>query len=81
MNIGEKTFQTLDIYLSAFLALHGNQPSLEILNGKVIFTFTRDDDLYKAMVKYNSNEPIPCNSFATAIKMLRGKMLSMRGGK
>lgn len=76
---GQKTFQTLDLYLSAFLQLCGIHPALEVINGKVIFTFPQNDDLYRLIAKYNANESIPVIDFVVAVKMLRGQMLTMRG--
>ena len=76
-----KTLQILDIYMASFLSLHGIEPSLENNNGRVVFTFQVSDDLYKLMVRFNSNENIPVTSFVTTVKMLRGRMLSMRGHK
>ena len=75
-----KTFSTLDIYLSAFLLLHNVEPSLEIRNGKVIFVFESTDGLYRLMNDFNSNEPVEVADFTTAIKTLRGKMLSAKEG-
>lgn len=75
----EKIFQTLDIYLSSFLALHGIQPKLEVQNGRVTFSFIVSDDLYRLTQRYNSNEPVPVADFVTQIKSLRGQMLSLRG--
>ena len=49
----QKTLQTLDLYLSAFLSLSGIPPNLELNNGKVVFTFPVCDDLYKLMMNYN----------------------------
>jgi len=74
-----KTLQILDLYMAAFLALHGIEPALDNNNGRVVFTFQVSDDLYKLMVRFNSNENIPVTSFVTTVKMLRGRMLSMRG--
>jgi len=74
----EKTFTTLDIYLSAFLSLHNLEPSLDIKNGKVIFVFNASDDLYRVMGLFNSNQDTPCLDLITEIKTLRGKMLSAK---
>lgn len=74
-----KTLQMLDLYMASFLAFHGIEPLLETNNGKVVFTFPVTDDLYRLITKYNSDEKTPVNSFVTTVKMLRGRMLSMRG--
>lgn len=73
-----KNFGTMDIYLSAFLSLHNLDPTLEIRNGKVVFTFESSDTLYRLMNDYNSNEGVPVADFTTAIKTLRGKMLTAK---
>lgn len=74
-----KTLQTLDLYLSAFLSLSGIPPKLEVNNGKVVFVFSVSDDLYELMMNYNSNVNVPVIDFVTAVKALRGQMLTMRG--
>lgn len=74
-----KTFQTLDLYISAYLTFCGIQPELQITNGRVIFVFPQSDDLYRLLSNYNSNENIPVADFVTTVKMLRGRMLTMRG--
>lgn len=76
-----KTLQTLDLYMASFLAFHGIEPSLETVNGRVIFIFPVNDSVYKLIAKYNANEKTPVADFVTSVKMLRGKMLSLRGPK
>lgn len=73
-----KEFSTLDIYLAAFLSLHGIEPNLEIRNGKVVFTFEADDQVYRLMNLFNSNVDVPVADFVTTVKTLRGKMLSQK---
>lgn len=77
----QKTFQTLDLYISAYLTLCGIQPELQVTNGRVIFVFPQSDDLYHLLSNYNSNVNVPVTSLVTHIKMLRGQMLTMRGMK
>lgn len=74
-----KELSTLDLYLSAFLSLHGIQPELKITNGRVTFNFPVSDELYRLANLYNANEPVPVADFVTAVKALRGQMLTMRG--
>jgi hypothetical protein len=78
--MGTKTFSTLDIYLSAFLSLHNLEPTLEIRNRKIVFTFEATDNLYRLMNDFNSNEPVEVADYTTAIKTLRGKMLTAKEG-
>jgi hypothetical protein len=73
-----KTFSTLDIYLASFLSLHDQDIILELRNGKVVFTFESTDNLYRLMNQFNSNEEIPVLDYTTAIKTLRGKMLTAK---
>ncbi len=67
----KKQFQTLDIYMSAFIKLAGISPGLELNNGKVVFVFPVSDELYKLITDYNSNQPIAITDFVTTVKMLR----------
>jgi len=76
--MGTKTFSTLDIYLSAYLSLKNLEPTLEIKNGKVVFSFEAADVLYRLMNDFNSNEDVPVADYTTAIKTLRGKMLTAK---
>ncbi|MCX5806587.1 MAG: hypothetical protein NT010_11060 [Proteobacteria bacterium] len=73
-----KTFSTLDIYLSSFLFLNGEEPDLTIKNNKVAFNFDANDNVYRLMAEFNTNPEIPCLDLITAIKTLRGKMLSAK---
>jgi len=75
----QKILSTLDLYLAAFFSLHNIPPSLEVKNGRVTFNFIVSDELYKKAVDFNSNDPVPVADYVTAIKTLRGQMLTMRG--
>lgn len=77
----KKTFSTLDLYLSSFLSLSGIPPAFEVNNGKVIFTFPVSENLFKQILKYNSNISVPVADFVTTVKALRGQMLTMRANK
>ena len=74
----EMKFETMDLYLSAFLSLSGQPPRLKINHGKVIFSFPASNDIYKLMTNFNSNVNVPVTDFVTTVKTLRGQMLSMR---
>lgn len=74
-----KYFTSLDIYLSAFLSFHGIEPILENRNGKIIFLFDSCDNLYRLIDRFNSDEDVPVNSFATKVKTLKGKLLTEKG--
>lgn len=78
--MAEKTLSLLDIHLSAFLSLHGLQPELKINDGRVTFNFPVMDNLYKLMDAYNSNAPTPIADFVVSVKILRGQMLTLKGG-
>jgi hypothetical protein len=73
-----KNFSTLDIYLSSFLSLHDLEPTLEVRNGKVVFIFDATDRLYRFMNEFNSNVTVEVADYTTAIKTLRGKMLTAK---
>jgi hypothetical protein len=75
-----KTFSTLDIYLSAYLALQNIEPELVVKNGKTVFNFEVTDRLYMLMGEFNSNILVEVADYTTKIKTLRGKMLSAKAG-
>lgn len=77
----QTTFQTLCVWLSGFIALNGIPPTLEVNNGKVVFTFPVSENLYRLMMDYNSNVNVPVADYVTMVKSLRGQMLTMRGGQ
>jgi hypothetical protein len=79
--VEQRLFTTLDIYLAAFLSLNRIPPTLELRNGRVVFTFSATDDLYKLTMNFNSNVNVPVADFVTIIKTLRGQMLTMRGNR
>jgi len=76
----EKELKLLDIHLSAFLVHHGIEPNLEHQNGKVVFAFPANQQIYKLMNQFNGDENVPVASFCTTLKTLRGKMLTAREG-
>lgn len=75
----QKYLSILDIYLSAFLSFHGIEPTLENRNGKIVFLFDNSDELYRLIDRFNSDEEVPVNSFATQVKTLKGKLLTEKG--
>ncbi len=79
--VQSKKLNLLDVNLASFLQLCGIPPKLELNNGRVIFTFTATDELYKLMNNYNSNVNVPILDYVTTLKTLRSQMLSMRGGQ
>lgn len=77
----KEIFSTHDVYLSAFLALSGIQPALEMedhLRRRVTFQFPVTDELYHFIAAFNRNVEVPILDFTTTIKKLRAKMLTMR---
>lgn len=73
-------FTTLDLYLSSFISLQGIEPNLEIKGNKVAFSFEPTDRLYRIMADFNSNAEVPVADYATILKTLKGKMLSLKEG-
>lgn len=76
--MGTEKFTTLDVYLAAFLAFHHIDPSLEDRHGKVVFVFPATGEVYRAMDRFNSNDPVPVGDFCTRVKTLRSKLLAMK---
>lgn len=75
-----KVFNLLDIHVSAFLSLHGIEPTLEQKNGKIVFTFPASEQVYRLMNRFNGDEDVPVASFCTTLKALRGQMLTAKEG-
>jgi hypothetical protein len=73
-----KQLELIDLYIAAFLMLHGVPPRLILKNGKVIFVFDAIDKVYQLMTMFNSNQDVPCLDMITAIKTLRGQMLTLK---
>ena len=76
----QRLFTTLDIYLAGFLSLQKIAPTLEVKNGRVVFTFEANDQLYRLMNLFNGNANVPVADYVTVIKTLRGKMLTVKEG-
>jgi hypothetical protein len=72
-------FTTLDLYLSAFLESHGIKAELENLNGRVVFSFPANDELYKLANAFNSNVPVPIADYISTFKTLKARMFSAKG--
>lgn len=72
-----KTLQTLDLYMASFLVFHGIEPSLENINGKVVFAFPASDSVYKLMAKYNGTM-VNAAGFALVVRNLESQMKSIR---
>jgi hypothetical protein len=80
MGTATKELELIDLYLSSYLALQGQEPRLINKKGKIIFVFDATDEIYRYMAEFNSNPDVPCLDLITAIKALRGKMLTAREG-
>jgi hypothetical protein len=73
-----KALELIDIYLASWLLLHGIPPKLILKNGKVLFVFDATDEVYRLMAMFNSNQDVPCLNLITAVKTLRGQMLTLK---
>jgi hypothetical protein len=79
MSKSKQIHATMDLYQSAYLLICGNQPDLENINGKIVFKFEVTDFLYHCIDLYNANADVQVADYVTAIKALRGQMLTLRG--
>lgn len=69
----------VDVYSSSFLILNNLEPQLEIKNGKVIFVFQGSDEIYRLLNLFNEEDTqVSVAKFVTAIKTLRGRMLTLK---
>lgn len=69
----------LEIYSASFLELKGIPAELELRNGKVLFCFPRNDEVYQLLNQYNSNEAAPIADFVSALKNLKARMFVKKG--
>jgi hypothetical protein len=73
-----KELELIDLYLSSYLTLQGQEPRLINKGGKIIIVFDATDEVYRLMAEFNANPEVPCLSLITKIKTLRGKMLTAK---
>ncbi len=75
---GETTFETGDIWLSAFLSACGLHHQLQSKNGRIIFIFPSGPDTDKLIVNFNNNVSIPALDFVNACKTVKGQMQNLK---
>jgi hypothetical protein len=76
----KQRFSTIDIHLATLLALFGIQPTLELKDRTVIFTFPVTEKLYEYIFIYNSNPEVKLGDFLTLERALRAKMSEIKKG-
>lgn len=68
--------KTSDLYLASFVSFKiKTLPTLEMQDGRVIFTFKSDPPVLDALNSFNSDESIGSFSFANTIKQVRTAMI------
>jgi len=77
----EKTFTSLDAYLSGYLTLKGFLPNLILQGDKVVFSFPASTELFTAISEYNSGATVEASRLAFATKALKSQIHSMRKDK
>ena len=75
----KQRFETLDVWLAAYLQLYYQPPEFEVKSGRVVFVFPITDDLYRTIADFNGNVKTPIGSYINIVKNLRGQMFSARG--
>jgi P pilus assembly chaperone PapD len=76
-----KKMPILDLYLSAFLSLHGLQPELTIQGTRIIFEFPSSKEVFQLSREFNTNPAVSVLDYVRAIRQLKAKMFSMKGEK
>ena len=69
-----------DVYLSAFLALRGQEPAIVLSGSRAVFMFQSDEALNKLMREYNEGAPVSVAEYANAVRRLRSRMMAVRDG-
>lgn len=82
MNYDPGTFETLEIYLAAFLSLNEQAPEIVVPEGehKVFFIFDRQaPGFYEVLNEYyNKNTTVDLGRYIREVKYLRGQMHQAR---
>lgn len=74
-----KEFITSDVYLASAISLILNtQPTFKVENGRTIFVYPGDDDVYRAATLFNSGIAVDAYQFVEKIKRMRAEMLLRR---
>ena len=75
----KKKMPVLDLYLSAFLSLHGSQPELTKQGTRIIFEFPSNKEVFQLSREFNANPSVSVLDYVKAIRQLKAKMFSMKG--
>jgi hypothetical protein len=71
----ETTFLDLAATISIFTSIY---PEFKIINSKVICSFPVNDEVYKAIARFNSNDLIPVFDFSQRLRKIRSQMMSLK---
>lgn len=77
-----ETYETLDIYIAAYLELIGQEVTLTTNRaGRVLFTFPESDELNDAIQRYDRKVFVSARDFADKIKDLKRRMFTVSNGR
>lgn len=74
----KKKIAILDVWLSAYLILHSQQPEIIKQGSRVIFEFPATQKFFNLSKTFNSNPAIPVLDYVKAVRQLKAKMFSMK---
>lgn len=71
-------FETVDLYLAAYLHANSYPGTLVINRGRVVFTFSQSPELFSCVNRYNTNTSIGVLDFTASVKIMRGLMIEAK---
>jgi hypothetical protein len=74
----KERYTTLDVYEAAFFLMEDIEPELLSRNGKVIFYYDTSPELLSSMGRYRSGGMVSAQSYAQAIKHLKGRIFAKK---
>ena len=69
-----------DIHQSAYLALHGIEPTLANQGTTIVFEFCPSEKVYALLREYKENPSVNILDFVSCLRKLRARILAQRGG-
>lgn len=74
------TFVTPDLNLAAFFQCHGLEAELSLSDNWVKFSFLSSPQLTQLLVQFNSDYPTPILQYLTSYRLLKARMIALKGG-
>lgn len=74
----KKKIPIMDVYLSAFLSMQGQQPELSKQGSRVIFEFPATKEVFTLCKAFNENPSVPVIEYVKSVRQIKARMFSMK---